>query len=293
VNDLDLTVDLGSPCSAGIGRYVGNDPMTVISEAHGEESPLRGCTGGTRDIFNNVEIVRFFVGTGTVFTVNVAGYNAVGLSGPLNQKFALVIQNAYDSTASPPPATPANLLASAASNQVNLSWNASPGQGITYEVRRKSGSAPQFSTIRSDLTSPNLSDTNLAQDVYVYEVRAKNTTGFSDYSNPDAASTLPFTDDPLAAGETVIRKAHVDEIRAGANALRAAAGLTAYSFTDSTITSGVTLIQVAHINELRGAMESAQDLLGLPRVQYSHPLLTPGTSVVSAVDVQELRNALK
>ena len=132
---------------------------------------------------------------------------------------------------------------------------------------------------------------------YIYQVRAKNGTGqnqfFSAYSTPDAATTMTFTDDPLLAQQTIIRKDHMEELRTAANALRAATGLTTYTFIDSPLVAGATIVKVAHIDELRDAMEEAFASVGIPDVSYAHPSLTPGVSVIAAVDVQELRNAVK
>jgi hypothetical protein len=285
VNDLNLSVELGSPSCTS--RYIGN-LTTVVSQSHGEESISYGCTDFVQfDSVNNVELVRFWAAAGTQFTVKITE-----VSGSSSQSFALVLENAYDSAVGPPPATPTSFSATATSTStVSVSWALVSG-ATSYEVQRKSAGG-SYSTIGTP-ASAGYSDGGLAPaTTYVYRVRAKNATGVSAYTTPDPATTILFSDDPLVAQQTVIRKAHVDELRTAANALRTAAGLAAYPFTDPTITVGQTTVKVVHINELRGAIEPAQDLLQVPRIGYNHPMLTQGSSTVSAIDVQELRNGLK
>ena len=60
--------------------------------------------------------------------------------------------------------------------------------------------------------------------------------------------------------------------------------------SDATITAGVTIIKAAHVTELRTALNAARSTLSLPAISYSRPTLTTGVTVIFAADISELRN---
>jgi hypothetical protein len=74
-----------------------------------------------------------------------------------------------------------------------------------------------------------------------------------------------------------------------AEAVRALAGLSAFTFTDATLTPGTTTIMAAHLTDLRTALNAARALLPLPAIIYTNPTITAGTSVISAADLNNLR----
>ncbi len=184
------------------------------------------------------------------------------------------------------PATPTGLVATATSaTTVSVSW--SPSSGATqYELVRGSN-APivTASTTFNDTTA-------VAGTTYVYTVRALDSASRpSPYSAPDAATTIVFTDDPLAAGSTKVKAVHLTQLRQAVNAMRTAAGLSAASFTDPVLTN--VRVKRAHVQELRTALNPARSALGLSALVFTDPTLTAGTTRIKAVHVGELRNGVK
>jgi hypothetical protein len=282
VNDLSLAVDLGSPCTT---RYIGNR-MTVIDTTRGEESQVAGCADVNYDTVNNVELVKFFpsVNGATQFTVRVTAANGVG-----SQNFALVAYNAYDVSGSAPPAVPANFNAIATASQVNLSWTASISAS-SYDVQRQANGG-FFTTIPAP-SGTSTTDTGVAANTgYLYRVRARNATGVSAWAY-HFATTMVFTDDPIAANAAVIKKVHIDELRTAINAVRAAVGLSAYGFSE-TLVVGTSTIKATHVNELRAALDQARAAAGLPGMTYTDNSLTQGSTIVKAIHLQELRNSVQ
>lgn len=182
------------------------------------------------------------------------------------------------------PATPTALAATAVSTtQVNLAWNASAGASQYEVVRGATTIGTTASTSFSDTAAPSGATS-------VYKVRALDgASRASAYSAPDAATTIFFTDDPLNPG-TIVKAAHVTQLRTAVNAMRTAAGLGAFAFTDSTVT-GVTIKRV-HVDELRTALASARAALGLAAATFTDPVLTSATKV-KAAHIQQLREAVK
>ena len=103
--------------------------------------------------------------------------------------------------------------------------------------------------------------------------------------------TNAFTDDPLGAQVTPVKRIHVIELRARIDALRIAHGLLAFSWTDPTLTVGSSLIKAVHITEMRTALGQAYTAAVVTPPTYTDPGLTTGTSV-KKVHIQELRAAV-
>jgi len=178
---------------------------------------------------------------------------------------------------------PVNLVANATgAAQITVSWG-HPGGANHYEVTRSG------TTIATPAAN-NYVDSVAANSAHVYRARAIGASGeMSEYSNIDLATAILFTDDPVAAGTTPIRKAHLTELRTAVNAVRAAAGLAPVTFTDADPT-GVT-IKPAHITELRNALAPARAMLALGAQSYTWAA-TSGT-LIHADDVKELRDGVK
>ena len=73
-----------------------------------------------------------------------------------------------------------------------------------------------------------------------------------------------FTDDPLSAGATVVKAAHVLDLRAAIDSLRAWRSLSAISWIDQVLTAGVTPISATHLTQLRGALDGVYAADGFP-----------------------------
>lgn len=286
VNDLDLAVYQGATCTE---RYLGNH----VSETNERSTPV-GCADATHfDRKNNAEIARFTAATGTTFHVTVKFESGTG--GP--QPFALAVHNAYDASLAPPPVAPTGVTAQGtASTSATVSWNATPG-ATAYDVRRWDG-GPFWQTIASGHTTTSVTTGNLQpMTTYLFDVTARNNTGASPPSTPDAATTFAegttalFTDDPLIPGVTILKAAHLNELRSAITAVHTAAGLGAPTYTDPTLTPATTPVRAVHIEELRMDLDAARQALNLPALPYTDPTLANGA--IKAVHLQELRNAVK
>ena len=192
------------------------------------------------------------------------------------------------------PSAPSNFSATAATpTTVNLSWTASVGAtpATQYEIARASAGS-LFTTIHTT-SATNFTDNVTAGNAYVYKVRAVDVSaGTSLYSQPDAATTIFFTDDPLTGAVTPVKAIHFMELRQAVNALRATAGLTAASFTDPTLSSA-TVIKATHCQQLRLALYEARSSLGLSSITFTDALIAPPITKVRAVHLTELRNGVK
>jgi hypothetical protein len=276
VNDLDLFVQFGTQCAS---RYVGNW-ISSLDVSNLDD----GCQEAAAiDRKNNVEVVRFFAAAGTEFTVRVYGASVTQ-----SQRFALVVLNAYDTEHPAPPGTPAGVLATAASTgSVRVTWSASAG-AMSYELQRRDAIDDPYVTVATT-SSLLFDDTTVSGGAaYLYRVRARNVTAFSEFSNVDLATTVAFNDNPVAAGQTVIRAAHVLELRNAVNAVRAAAGLAPLAWTDSALSSGL-ITKAVHVAELRSGLAAARSTLGVAAVSFTDATLTPMTTVIRALHVNELR----
>ncbi|HEY3057005.1 MAG TPA: hypothetical protein VGK31_13855 [Thermoanaerobaculia bacterium] len=187
-----------------------------------------------------------------------------------------------------PPPIPTGLLATAQSaSQVSLTWNASSGATLYDIARMANGGSLQ---VIATVNSPSYSDTGVTSTTaYLYRVRAIGTGGTSPYSSPDLATTIVFSDEPLVAGVTIIRRAHVIEARDAVTAVCATAGSTP-SWSEA-ITAGATPIRANHVLELRSVLSNALTTLGLPAPSFTNPVAAG--SVVRAADIQDLRSAVR
>ena len=84
-------------------------------------------------------------------------------------------------------------------------------------------------------------------------------------------------------------QARVNELRAAVNAVRALAGLGAFTFTDS-ITSAQA-IRALHVTEMRTAVAAARTSLGIAPVSFTDGSLTAVS--MKAMHVSELRGAIQ
>lgn len=186
------------------------------------------------------------------------------------------------------PATPAGFVATASSStQVALSWTASEN-ATSYTVERR---LDNVTSLVTGLLGTAFNDSVAAGKVAVYRVQAVNAGGASAFSARDVATTVTFTDDPLLVDTTRIKRTHLIELRAAANAARATAGIASFVFTDPTITIGVTHVKASHVLDLRTALTEAFTALSLPAPTFT-PTVASG-SIVRATHMQEVRTAVK
>ncbi len=101
-----------------------------------------------------------------------------------------------------------------------------------------------------------------------------------------------FTDDPLAAGATVVKAAHVLELRAAIDSLRAWRSLSAISWTDQVLTAGVTPISATHLTQLRSALDGVYVADGLtPPAWGAAPVA--GVTMITAAQFEQVRTAIR
>jgi hypothetical protein len=101
-----------------------------------------------------------------------------------------------------------------------------------------------------------------------------------------------FTDNPLVARTSVIKAAHITELRTAIAAARARNGLSVFTWTDPTLTPGITPLKAVHILQLRTALNQVYQALGRALPSYTDPTITVGLTTAKAAHVQELRNAV-
>ena len=216
--------------------------------------------------------------TGQQYVASTSGNYTVRVTGGNGCTSASSAQTTV--TAQTLPTTPLNLVTtSSGDTQVSLSWGAVTG-------------ANSYAVVRNGVTiatpvSNSFTDTNVSKGTtYVYNVSAVNTCGSSQLSNTRIGTALTFTDNPLVAHSTIIKAVHLTELQTAVNAVRAAAGMMAFSFTDPN-PAGIA-IKAIHIQELRTALDPARMALGLPQISYTNSLVSQ-TTIVHAIDFTEIR----
>jgi hypothetical protein len=185
--------------------------------------------------------------------------------------------------ATTPPATPTGVTAQAISNDmIRVTWS-TVANATGYEILRASAGSP--------MAPIGISATGLFDDgtvtqgaAYRYAVRALNAGGNSADSASDLAIARIFTDGALSVG-TRVKAAHLTERRDAVNAMRALAGLSAYSF------NGSSFVRASHITELRSALDEALAVLGYATGGYTG---TPvAGTVIQAVHFREISNRVQ
>jgi List-Bact-rpt repeat protein len=110
-------------------------------------------------------------------------------------------------------------------------------------------------------------------------VTATFTETFTDGSGPSAA---------MSAG-TVIKLAHLVELRTAIDTLRAVNGLGAFPWTDPAPAARSTPARSVHFIELRTALSPVCALLAGRCTAYTDASITPGQTIIRATHVNELR----
>jgi hypothetical protein len=193
-----------------------------------------------------------------------------------------------DGVAGAVPDAPTGVTATAVlSTQVDVSWIAVAGAD-SYEVDRKGPEDLDFVEIGTPAVNSYSDGTALAATSYLYRVRAVNGSGDSPNSGFDLATTVIFTDDPVANG-TLIKTTHITQLRTAVDAVRDLADLAPAAITDAD-PAGVT-VKAVHVTELRTAVDEARTILGLSTGGYTDG--APAGVVVKALHVTELRDRTK
>ena len=193
---------------------------------------------------------------------------------------------------------PTNLVASAGSaTSVSLTWTAPTGIVASYVIeRRHSPTAPPLE-ITTGSGTPSFTDNSaLIDTAYLYRVRAVfSGGGTSGYSNKDLATTVVFTDIPLAG--TVVKADHLKEARRAVNAVRTLAvpelGPSSWSYPDpvSSPPEQRRIIYLEDMQELRTNLNPALSALEIPPLP-DDPTLVRGLPIKST-HIQDVRDKVR
>jgi hypothetical protein len=193
-------------------------------------------------------------------------------------------------TPTPTPAgpAPANLRATATSaSAVHLKWDAASG-AVGYVVERTSAPGVQPVETPTGSAAPAFDDAVPAGDnAYLYRVKAVYGGGYSAYGNYDLAATVIFTDDPLRPKATLIKAAHLTELRRAVNAVRALAGVStpaSWTYPDpvSPPQGPRRKIYPEDVQELRDRLDEALGRLNLAAPYPADPPVARGARVYAA-----------
>jgi hypothetical protein len=271
---------------------------TVVSPAGGPASGNRlvvisgrGFQSGASVTFGGAPATNVVVRSPTILTAIVPAHasgvvdvavTSGGVTATLHRGYAYAASSL---------ATPSSLVATATSaTQVQLTWNGVAGASY-YEVFRSDRS----SVIAAGTSAtPSFTDNAATSDTaYLYTVRAVAADGSISPTAPhDVATTIVFTNDPLVAFSTPVRKAHLEELRRAADALLLLAGGPPWTYTNPLLSPFSVPTRALHIQELRNAITSARTRLGLAPIAFTQP--APGAgSLIRATHVTELRNAVR
>ena len=190
-----------------------------------------------------------------------------------------------------PLSAPANVLADTFSaTRIDITWNASAGADH-YQVERANNLNGTFTVLDSNVTTTSYSDTTVSSvNAYIYRVRAANSSGgVSQYGNVDIATAIAFTDASLVAGSTLIKAAHIAELRQAVDAMRLATNLPAVTWTDSNLAAAQ--IKAAHVQELRTNVDQVLVAVGITPGAYTDSSL-PGVEI-KKIHIDELRQRVR
>jgi hypothetical protein len=197
--------------------------------------------------------------------------------------------------------TPTNLSVNAYSTtQINISWSAPEGAtGYSYLLERStnfSQSSPdhgfvQVATVNGTSYTDNVPATTVI--TYLYRVRSISGQQQSVPSILNFATTKSFQEqisNQNPPGLTSIKATHLLELQEAVNAVRAAAGLSAFNWSDPqgrAPASGVPILR-SHLLDLRNGLNQALSALGITPQSYTDDGLPDGTFVKKA-HIDELR----
>ena len=208
---------------------------------------------------------------------------------------------------------PTNLVATATSaTSVALTWTAPAGSISGYIVERaQSMNGPYTQVGTTPAGQPSFTDAApfssqppSANMSYLYQVKAAYTAGgYSDYSNKDLATTVIFTDDPLAGANdpqhrpaTTIKATHLTELRRAVSAVHVLAGLgavTTWTYPDpvSSPPAQRRAVYLEDMRELRTNLNPALSALGMGTLP-DDTTLDRGLKV-KATHLQDVRDKVK
>ena len=264
-------------------------PATLFSGASSSASVDAACsgmtfswsiTGGTITAGQGTPRITFTAGAAGALTLMVSVTNAYGCADTKTADVAVQLA-AFGA--------PPFFRANASGNSAQLQW-AAVQDAAQYEIYRSTDNVNW--TLRGTSSALTHTDTGLtAATAYFYRVRALSADErVSSHSATDIAATVAFSDDPIPACPTIIKAAHVIELRQAINAARAGLGLGAATF-DPSLAVGAT-IKAVHLTELRSALDAVLAAIAVTPA-YTDPVITPGVTTAKAAHFNELRERLR
>jgi ELWxxDGT repeat protein len=184
--------------------------------------------------------------------------------------------------------TPLTVHATALSSKVSVTWTANAAADHYDVIRIHRGQWFPLATV----TGTSFVDTDELTPgrAYLYTVRAYDAAGNTiGYGSADLVTTILFDDDPLVVRGTLVRRGHIDQLLAAADALRWFADNVEPPAITPVPTPPGAPIRASDILDLRIEFTALRRRLGLPDITWTDA--TPTT--VKAVHVQELRNAVR
>ncbi len=173
--------------------------------------------------------------------------------------------------------------------QVTVTWYGVSG-ATSYQVwRRGPGSATTYANLGMSSVESYTDTTAAANSAYLYKVAAVNAAGTSPFSRSDLATTVIYSDDRLVEFTTVIKVAHLTQLRTAINAVRALANQGPGTFTDAAVPG--LKVKAAHILELRTQFDSAMGVLFGVNSSWATTPVVGGK--ITFVEFQQLRDRLK
>jgi hypothetical protein len=122
-------------------------------------------------------------------------------------------------------------------------------RALDASARRSPYSAPDVATTILFTDDPVLAATTLVKGVHITELRQAANALRTAAGLPAAT----FTDASLPG--VAAKVVHVQELRTAIAPARSTLGLTTIVYTDPTLTAGTTLVKAAHVQELRNAVK--------------------------------------
>jgi len=273
---LNATITIGSNLACAAGQ-------TASVPANGSATFAWQITGGNITSSTTSNSITFTPTLPSV-TVTVTVTNTKGCA---------IVNSATVSTQCAAITAPTNVVATATSpTSVDVTWTAVSG-ATSYTVYR-SANGTTYTQVGTPATNSFTNNTGLtANTAYLYKVTATGPGGTSGDSNRDLATTVIFTDPSLQQQTTIIKAAHIEELRTAVNAVHVLAGLGSITFTDPSPLSVQSMtVNRLHLIELRTNLDAARSALTLSAVSYTDSTITVQSTPIKAAHINDLRGGV-
>ena len=259
----------------------------------GQSHALQITLGGPANAFTPTGSVQLFSGATLLATLNLAGGTAsTNFTFPRGAHPIRMVYSGdgyYQSAETTPTLyvlanEPVAIEARALENGIHIAHVAPSGVTHKNLYRRVAGAPVWQLAAWNNVTGM---DDFAAQRGVVYEYYLEVAgPGVDGQSAVDDA--MLFTDDPVSAGATVIRRVHMTQLRDSVNLLRVKAGLQPFAFDAAFESSNI--VRAQHLLALQNAAAQARSALGMAAAPFD--AFTSG-SIVSAAHLRQTRDAVR